>query len=318
MRLEWARLGDQLLEACADCRDEAILVAPFMKAESLRRFFANLPSSVAVTCITRWRLEEFALGVSDLDCWKRVSERGNSKLMLLSNLHTKYFRFDDTVYIGSANLTMAALGWSRTSNVEALVRFSSGSEHSSAALESVLLSRSVEASQELFEQFESMLLSMPVASRFKPEPQTIEALDTSSIGGGVQAVWFPRFRSPEVLFRIYSGVADVTSVDALRDAIGDLSYFEIPAALNELEFRDLIRSRLAAAEALVRLDRFLTERRRFGEVRSWLRNEFQVKDSTSAWQTLMRWLLYFLPDRYEAETPNYSEIFGRKPRPARF
>ncbi|MCA3060346.1 MAG: phospholipase D family protein [Rhodocyclaceae bacterium] len=312
MQLAWEGLGDLLLESCSACRAEAVLVAPFIKAATLRKLLSALPSTVPVTCLTRWRLEEIVAGVSDIDCWKIVSERENSKLRLLSNLHTKYFRFDDATYVGSANLTMTALGWSRAPNAEALVRFSNSVEQATTALEAKLFSNSVEVTQELFEQFELMLANMPVANRFKPELQSIEDLVVPLVELEEQGVWVPRFRSPEILFRIYSGSLDATSADARRDAIADLNYFDLPTALTEPEFRDLIRSRLSTAEVIVAIDRFLAERRRFGEMRNFLRDKFQLEDSTNAWQTLMRWLIYFLPDRYATETPAYSEIFGRK------
>lgn len=313
MQLAWEGLGELLLESCSACRAEAVLVAPFIKAATLRKLLTALPSTVPVTCLTRWRLEEIVAGVSDIDCWKIVSDRENSKLRLLSNLHTKYFRFDDAAYIGSANLTMTALGWSRTPNAEALVRFSNKVEQATATLEAKLFSNSVEVTQELFEQFESMLANMPVADRFKPELQTIEDLVVPLVDLETQGVWFPQFRSPEILFRIYSGNFDATSADARRDAITDLNYFDLPTALTEPEFRDLIRSRLSTAEVIVGIDRFLAERRRFGEMRNLLRDKFQIADSNNAWQTLMRWLLHFLPDRYESHTPSFSEIFARKP-----
>jgi hypothetical protein len=79
---------------------------------------------------------------------------------------------------------------------------------------------------------------------------------------------------------------------------------EIDAGVSDLECWDVISARA--------LDQFVATRRRFGEVRTWLAAQLEVDDATDDWQRLMRWLLFFLPDRYETFTGNYSEIFARK------
>jgi len=63
------------------------------------------------------------------------------------------------------------------------------------------------------------------------------------------------------------------------------------------------------------IDEFVDTSKRFGAVRDFLRTLPCAKnedfDATGAWQTLMRWLLYFLEDRYRQYEANYSEIFVR-------
>jgi hypothetical protein len=65
------------------------------------------------------------------------------------------------------------------------------------------------------------------------------------------------------------------------------------------------------------VDAFVETPQRFGAVRDLIATfpcgshpEF---NANRAWQTLMRWLLYFLPERYALSVPNHSEIFYRMP-----
>ena len=63
------------------------------------------------------------------------------------------------------------------------------------------------------------------------------------------------------------------------------------------------------------IDNFVQIPRRFGAVRDFLASLLCANipnvNPERAWQTLMRWLLYFLPSRYALSVPNYSEVFYR-------
>lgn len=63
------------------------------------------------------------------------------------------------------------------------------------------------------------------------------------------------------------------------------------------------------------IDNFVTTPKRFGAVRDFLASlpcaNLPNFNPERAWQTLMRWLLYFLPSRYALSVPNHSEVFYR-------
>ena len=113
--------GEQLEQLCRQGQQVVLLVAPFIKAATLARLLNYMQPGVELRCVTRWRPEEIAIGVSDLDVWPLLQARPNSVLWLSSALHAKYYRADAQCLIGSANLTNAALGWSAQPNLELLV-----------------------------------------------------------------------------------------------------------------------------------------------------------------------------------------------------
>jgi hypothetical protein len=318
MKIEWNQLGEKLASASARCTRETVLVAPFMKASTLKKIVNNLSPSVPLLCLTRWRIEEIAMGVSDLECWDVVSKRSNSRLLLLPNLHTKYFRFDDVAYLGSANLTMTALGWSVRPNAEALFQFSINEVTSTKPFERNLLIGAIDVTPGLAAEFkvmlESYLTANPIAKAFSEQ----EIISVDSSASFEDVVWCPRSRSPEYLYRVYIGDENSMSKDGFLAAQEDLLALDLPQGLLEPVFTDLVRSRIASSPIVIRLDDFLVMRRRFGEIRSWLADQLGVGDATDDWQRLMRWLLLFLNDRYETITPGYSELFGKKAMQMKF
>ena len=88
---------------------EAVIAAPYIKENSLRRMLDQLPHLERLTCVTRWQAGDIAAGVSDTVVRDLVRSLGGA-FRLHPSLHAKYYRFDDGVLVGSANLTDAGLG----------------------------------------------------------------------------------------------------------------------------------------------------------------------------------------------------------------
>ena len=68
-------------------------------------------------CFTRWTPLDIQVGASDIACRTLIKNRGGS-FRLHNQLHAKYYRVDDYVLIGSANLTQSGLGFSNSPNLE--------------------------------------------------------------------------------------------------------------------------------------------------------------------------------------------------------
>jgi hypothetical protein len=311
MKLHWSHLGDKLVSAGGKAEHEVLLIAPFVKVGALCRVIAGVPASVPIRCVSRWRLEEIAAGVSDLDCYQLLAERPGSSFFLCPNLHTKYFRFDSYAFLGSANLTQAALGWSQRPNAEAFIEFESANQVATESFESSILSNSIAVDAALHAEFEAMLteyVSEQLPLEFFSGKDVLSDLSYPKI----ELVWSPKCRSPEYVFRSYVGDANAMSREGSRAAIEDLQYLDLPVGLSENSFNKSIRSRMILLPLTRDIDSFLSQPRRFGEMRLWIKEYLKVEDGTDSWQTLMRWLSYFLPDRYQMKTANYSEIFSKR------
>jgi hypothetical protein len=321
VNLKWDSLGDWILEGARESSDQVILVSPFIKYKSLERIVNSLKDGIKLSVYTRWRIDEIAQGVSDIATWSLLINRPNSHLHLIQNLHSKYYRFDNSVYVGSANITDAGMTWSRSSNLETLINaLVDEDKFGYLEFEGLLKSKSIEVDQALFErtrqlveQFKrnNQILSTPSIDDILNDglitPDTIEEIEREFTNS---KVWIPVTRSPNILFDVYAGNCDLVSKDVLVGAYLDLSHLEIPPNLDQKSFSSFVASRLEMEPLVIDLDKFLVESRRFGELREFLSN-FVASDSTHHWQTVMRWLLYFMPSKYSAHVANYSEIFKK-------
>lgn len=300
-------LGAKLLQICSNARSELVLAAPFVKASALGRVLGVVPSTVQITLVTRWRVEEIHAGVSDLEVWDMLEARGNSRLLLFPSLHAKYYRGDSQCWIGSANLTQKALGWVANPNLELMIEVERATK-SLIHFEQLLLRQSFPASGSLVEELRRLIDSLPpieIATLTKPEADE---------PAKPEQLWVPALRHPEQLYLAYSGEEERLTAVSHSAALSDLAQLGPPRGLPERQFDTIVASALLQTEVVRAVDEFLSESRRFGAVTQHLRTHLTgvaSADVDHAWQTLMRWLLYFLPNRYQVSVPNYSEVIRR-------
>ena len=110
--------GDVLLGLCSGS-ERLVIVAPYIKVDTLKIMLADVSQLASLTCVTRWKPHDLAVGASDAECRTIVKDFGGS-FRLHPSLHAKYYRIDDVVLIGSANLTFSAMGWTPQPNLEIL------------------------------------------------------------------------------------------------------------------------------------------------------------------------------------------------------
>lgn len=306
-------LGTALEQLCQAASDEILLVAPFIKASAFARLLKSIPITTRLNCVTRWRAADIMAGATDLEVFRIIDEHGGT-LWLRQDLHAKYFRGDDNVLIGSANLTNAALGWSSNPNLEILLN-ANLKENGLEEFEETLLEAAVCVDENLYQTFlesadnwklDTRLedhLDVLVEEAFPYEPQ----LRLES--------WIPACRSPADLFRAYQpSETELLPTETFQSGQHDLAILQPPLGLTKDEFEGVIAVSLLAIPLFNSIDQFVVRPRRFGEVREYLQQEFSLshEESTRAWQTIIRWIRHFLPERYEYNKPNYSEIIVRK------
>jgi hypothetical protein len=297
--------GEMLVAALASATRSVVIAAPFIKEAILFRVLAQVPSQATVVVYTRWRPDEVASGVSDLAVLDVIRARHGSSLFLCPSLHAKYYRHDGWAWIGSANLTGAALGWSQHPNLELLHRAPWPSSDFEA-FETALRQSSIPATEDIRQQ-------VALAAALLPAPATEHVQDAPPADPGP---FLPRTRHPEQLLLMYSGRADDLTVAARSQAGADLAALAAPRGLSSEAFRAFVSAELLQSQIISRVDNLVASPRRFGEIRALLaRHLHQLgsdRDPAEALQTLVRWLLFFLPNRYELATPNYSEVLLRK------
>lgn len=210
-------LGDVLVEMCPNARD-LVLVAPYMKMGALERVLESAGTLATLTCVTRWRPGDLAGGVSDVGCRAMVVDRGGS-FRLHPTLHAKYYRVDDVVLIGSANLTAAAMGWSREPNLEILSRVGRN-RFDAGVFEHELLREAREIDDGEFARWFTTAKIGVEVERFPVVQEP--ALWT----------WRPTTRDPENLELAYRGrQEEIASFDEKAAALRDLQALAVPGGL---------------------------------------------------------------------------------------
>ena len=308
MAVDAVAFGDTLREEVGRAHEEVVLVAPFVKAAALARIVEPLAEGVKLVCVTRWRPEEIAAGVSDSGAYDVVSRRGGS-FWLRQDLHAKYFRCDSFVAVGSANLTNAALGWSAEPNLELMV--SVGAETVCAKrFEEVVLRGAVQVDRDLYETVASMLKGWR-AGRGISEPFVGDGAESNGLE---LDGWVPLTREPADLYHVYVDPRADDLPKATREAgMRDLAVLQPPRDLREREFNIVIGVNLLAMPMVNYLDQVLSTPQRFGALRNRVRHKLGVseRDASRTCQTLVRWLRYFLGSRYEYRRPGYTEVIAR-------
>ncbi|MYA34775.1 MAG: hypothetical protein F4164_04705 [Gemmatimonadales bacterium] len=299
-------LGEDVAALLEGAKHEVLIVAPFIRSEALGRLLDRVPRTTSVKVVTRWRLPELRAGVADLAIYDLLTER-NATLLIRQDLHAKLFAADGRCLVGSANVTLAALGWRTESNLELLVPYDRTEEHV-ALFEQELLRTAVLASEELRTKLEDCLQIL--------EEQSVAMPGISEETAALPPDWIPSIRNPEDLYRAYSGHSELEGLVG-RAVRRELDLMGVPPGLNEETFDAWIavniRQTPLVAGVLQRVDTY-------GEVTETDVIELlgAIGGSPSAYQPrdvlegLERWLSCFLNVQYETARDSIKLIRARR------
>ncbi|MCY3568477.1 MAG: hypothetical protein OXH38_07595 [Chloroflexi bacterium] len=222
------------LERLARGAELILIVAPYIKVDTLRRVLALVSAQALLTCVTRWQRADIVAGVSDVACRTLVAERGG-RFLLNQRLHAKYYRLGDAVLVGSANLTAAGMGYGSSPNVEILSE--PGSRFDPGAFERELLKNAREVSDVEFERWNA-LEQVPAAATAVAKPDEPNE-------------WRPMAREPEHVWLAYRGAtAAVVSGDERLRAARDLAALRLPPGLDRSGFDVIVGAELLSSAAI--------------------------------------------------------------------
>jgi hypothetical protein len=266
-------------------KNEVFFASPYTKTGIVKKLEIPNDISSQVIFVCRWKLDDILSGATDIGVYPLLKDQG-VRVLLHPNLHAKYYRFDNRILTGSANLTSNGLLNDENGSLEALTVLARS--QSTRNFESKILQESIEVDDELYSEY-------------------FEFLDahTMPVKLGEVDVYWPSFASFEEAWSIYKD--DQSSIN--------LKPLGFPPALEKHKLKKFMKLRLKEFSNINRIEKFLTsgiDGRRFGEVRALIREMDQSIDETSAWQNLMSLLLDLYPERYEYFRPNHTEIIFPK------
>ncbi len=275
------QLGDELIRLCAGAR-YLVIAAPYVKADALIKVLSKVSPDAFLICITRWNLQDIVLGASDIESRTIVTKLGGS-FRLHPSLHAKYYRLDNVVLVGSANLTSAALGWSRQPNLEILCR--AGDDFDADTFQQELLNNAREISDQEFSRWE-------VVVRANKQSESPIANDQPLLDS-----WRPATREPRHLELVYRGrEKDIASPDEQRAGKQDIQTLLIPPGLTDEQVRAWVSVNLLEASftnSVIRLQNMeaLDASRQLADAYN-----LRITDARRDMETVHNWLAFFAPE----------------------
>ena len=303
-----SRSRELLLDLCDAVRDEAVLVAPFMKRATVEAIVEHIREDVRLTCVTRWWPEEIVAGVSDLEVLDVLRERGNASLLLYPRLHAKYFRGDARALAGSANLTHRALGWVDPANLELLVP-ADPSDPEISAFEKYLLTSSVAVDDEFLADVNDAVNALHLAGYEPPLRSEDGPVSTTED----LAHWVPLCPSPDRLFNVYADINTWKLVSAAeRDARQDLAVLNVPPGLSRKTFERFVAAALDQMPLVNEIDRKAASGLQDEAALALLNEKADLAhEAQTHWRIFKGWLTHFFPARYRRRSVQEELVRSR-------
>ena len=284
----YGRPGDMLSSVCSSAQ-HLIIAAPYIKADALTKVLADVSPAASLICITRWNLHDFAAGVSDTECRTIVTERGGS-FRLHPSLHAKYYRIDDVILVGSANLTSSAMGWSPHSNLEILCR--PEDDFDAETFQQSLFEGAREIGDEEFAHWES--IAKIGAQETRKVTSATPRLDT----------WRPETLDFRHLELAYQGREDeIASFDEQRAAQRDIQSLLIPPGLTDEQVRTWASTCLLTApftNDVIRLHGMETTSFSRSLAKTY---NLRIAEARRDMETVQSWLVFLMPETLRKKRP---------------
>lgn len=293
--------GERLKALVNGARNSVLLCAPFIKARVLNTVLSGIDDSVPVLIVTRWRAAEVASGVSDLEVFEVATERSETRLALLDDLHAKLYLADDEGLAGSANLTATALGWADRSNVELLLPVTRLDAEVARLLRR--LEYALPATYAIRSEVEAEAAELSVARLDEGE----------QVSGDVDAfrkhAWLPSCAAPGRLRTIYEDAETKAVVEGTKDdGKADLRDLHVPSGLPPSEFEEVVRDTLLMMPAFRRIidqiPRGLTDLAGIAMV-SEVRPDLSRSNAALQWRIIRDWISEFFPREFEVAPESF-------------
>lgn len=290
--------GIRLQGFFCDAQEKIIICAPFIKVATIKSLLKNISNDVKIEVYTRWKAHEILLGVSDLAVFDYISSLNHGEVYISDRLHAKFYRSDNRVIIGSANVTHSALGWVKEPNIEFLVEIDP-SLYQVKTLENELSHFEIVTpdTRDYFQNLAASLAEIDIdnmKSRFEENEELKSHYEA----------WLPACTVPEILYAVYSNESGGRrfSSGAIDDACSDIVDLGIPPGLGRQDFEVFVRDRLykisSFKEFIDRASSVLTEHEAIIIIKQF-RPDYNDQEAKFCWNIVLEWVRVFFHDKIE-------------------
>lgn len=289
---------------------DLILFSPYIQSEALSKINSSLNIK---TIVVAWHKEDILKGVSDLELYKYCVEN-EIELYRNPNIHLKVlWDFNDSIILGSANITHRGLGIVNNSNLELCTRVS-GIDINTREYLLAILANSTLITEDIFNSLKLQI---------EDEPTTVHFIKDFEIFENVVDYFLlsqlPQSFSPNE-FLVGAKFPESLSEFERECLENDLFTYKIKYK-NDEQFMYELKRKFNHHPFIIKFKKFIEENgsMRYGGVVNWIRlnttqvpipRSFDLKRD-SVVNILYRWITEF-DSNYEVIVPNYSEILRRK------
>lgn len=314
---------DRPFEVHATNAREAVLVAPYVKVATLEWMLSLLGEDCRIRLLTRARLQDFILGASDIECWPLIWERGGD-IFVEQSLHAKYYRFDDTVFFGSANVTESALNRRANPNMELLA--SHPFDESLHQTEDALFAGRILADKDLYKRLKTVVDRYRKDKVFIDLQKKLKRLrsrhDSKLEFVPLPDRWCFHTKHPETLWIACRHPQSLDEAERTA-ATADLQLLRIlpEDVLSEEDLRRLVGARFNSWNIVRDLHRCFDKNEtddrpylRYGYIRDafGLENDEKYDGYQGTVNSFFDWMIYFLPDIFSEGPRRHSRLLGRR------
>ncbi|MCY3624440.1 MAG: hypothetical protein OXH82_03895 [Candidatus Dadabacteria bacterium] len=207
--------------------------------------------------------------------------------------------------IGSANVTLTALGWKTPANLELLTPVPRTVDQI-VKFEGTLLAGAVRATEEQRNRLEGLLDKLRKLPSITPETNM----------GILPPNWVPRVRNPEELYSMYCGNDDI-SRSAQQTMRNDLAQIGIVSGMDEEGFRAWVAATITQTPLVSRVIEHINEE---GQMTEDTLSDLLIKIGVNVKEhkprdvlkILERWFTYFLPTEYQTTQDSIKLIKAKR------
>lgn len=306
---------------CQIEKSESLLtiIAPFIQLNALTELLSVAQDLKDLNIITRWRAEDIISGVSDIEIYPYLKEKG-IKLFYHERIHLKLYVFNsNSAFSSSANITNKGLGDTTTDyNVEigALVEIT---DQDWLQIHRLLL-ESIQVTDTVYEVAKNYVNDN---KRILPPLPKLIFVDPNAKPFSLKSL--PKTESPAQLYDFYENNKSKSfDKEFIKRGIHDLILYKVNDGLTKEEFYKTLSNNFLNQDFIKAVIQFIktkceerkNERKngvRFGEMTQWLQENcsdspmpFRSEIKTDT-RMLYNWLQHFKPEVSWSQ-PNHSQV----------
>ncbi len=305
--LVWNPTYDYVQQQLRSGEELRMIVAPFIRKEALLALVEECETPETLSVITRWTEQDIVSGISDLDIYPLLQDRGIA-LYLNQTIHLKLLVFaSNWAFVTSGNITGKGMGLTEPHNLEVGCRAELRREDWQSIYQ--LLGSSFRVDDDIYHK--------AIAYRdanYKPLNAVPSLNLTPEQNQQFSILSLPAMGSPSELHALYASNESIPAGN-VATYMHDITLYNVPPGLKEGAFHTCLHDSFKSQRFIQTIVSLIKTAgsARFGLVNEWLQTNCSDKPTPYRWELkpatrrLYNWLEHFY-DEISWDRPHHSMV----------